>query len=402
MKIRKAFKFEIKPNGEQHHKMMRFSGCARLVFNKALSLQIETHKNNGKFINYFSMSKLLTEWRREITWIKDASCHVLRQSLKDLERSYKNFFEKRSDFPKFKKKGIGDSFRFPQDFKLDQTNSRIYLPKLGWIKYRNSREIIGTPKNITVSRKGGKWYASIQTEQEIESPIHPSTSIVGVDVGITRFATLSDGTHIEPLNSFKKHQKNLAKYQRRMSRKVKFSKNWKKAKAKVTKIHTEIANARADFLHKTSTTISKNHAVVVLEDLRIGNMSKSAAGNVENPGRMVKAKSGLNRSILDQGWSMFGVFLEYKQEWRGGEVLKVPAMNTSLECPCCGHISRDNRKTQAKFLCVECGYENNADDVASINIEARGHRVLALGEKALLGHSMIKEPAEVSQAAKAA
>ena len=131
-------------------------------------------------------------------------------------------------------------------------------------------------------------------------------------------------------------------------------------------------------------------------------MSKSASGNVEKPGRMVKQKSGLNRSILDQGWGMFGVFLEYKQEWRGGEVLKVPAMNTSLECPCCGHISKDNRKTQAKFKCVACAFEKNADDVASINIEARGHRVLALGEKALLGRSLIKEPAEVSHVAFAA
>jgi putative transposase len=126
-------------------------------------------------------------------------------------------------------------------------------------------------------------------------------------VGIARFATLSDGTVIEPLNSFKKHQARLKRYQRRMARKVKFSNNWKKAKAKVAKVTSTIANARRDFLHKASTTISKNHAVVCIEDLQVRNMSKSAAGTIEKPGRNVGAKSGLNRAILDQGWSAFRV-----------------------------------------------------------------------------------------------
>ncbi|XXG30324.1 MAG: transposase [Ferrovum myxofaciens] len=158
---------------------------------------------------------------------------------------------------------MGDSFRYPQGCKLDQSNSRVFLPKLGWLKYRNSRDVLGTVSNITVSANGGKWFVSIQTEREVEQPVHPATSIVGIDVGITRFATLSDGSHIEPLNTFRKHQQRLARYQRAMSRKTKFSSNWKKAKARVQKIHTRIANVRKDFLHKTTTTISKNHAIVL-------------------------------------------------------------------------------------------------------------------------------------------
>ena len=133
-----------------------------------------------------------------------------------------------------------------------------------------------------------------QIAREVAQPAHPSTSIVGIDVGITRFATLSDGSYIEPLNTFRKHEQRLARYQRAMSRKMKFSNNWKKAKARVQKIHTRIANVRKDFLHKTTTTISKNHAIVCIEDLQVRNMSKSAAGTSEAPGRNVKAKSGLN------------------------------------------------------------------------------------------------------------
>jgi len=283
-------------------------------------------------------------------------------------------FAQRADFPRFKRTGQSDSFRYPdgKQFKVDEANSRIFLPKLGWMRYRNSRDILGTPKNITVSCCGGKWFASVQTEREVKLPVHPSDAIVGVDVGIARFATLSDGGIVAPLNSFKKHEQRLAKYQRRMSRKTKFSNNWKKAKAHVQQIHTRIANARRDFLHKCSTTISQNHAIVCIEDLQVRNMSKSAAGSSEKPGKNVRAKSGLNRSILDQGWAEFRRQLEYKQVWWGGLVIAVPPQHTSQTCPCCGHVSRDNRKTQAKFECVACGHEANADLVGANNVLSRG------------------------------
>ena len=360
--------------------MRRFAGSCRFVFNKALALQQELHQSGGKKLGYAGLCKTLTTWRNstETSWLSDAPVHPLQQSLKDLERAYANFFAKRADFPRFKKKGQSDSFRYPdpKQFKLDQPNGRISLPKLGWIRYRKSREILGTAKNITVSCVAGKWYASIQTELEVEQPVHLATSIVGIDVGIARFATLSDGTVFEPVNSFKKQQARLARYQRAMSRKVKFSSNWKKAKAKVTKLHSKIGNIRRDYLHKTTTAISKNHAMAVVEDLQVRNMSKSASGTVDQPGRNVRAKSGLNRSILDQGWFEFRRQMEYKQAWLGGEVLAVNPRNTSRTCPACGHVSAENRRTQAKFACVECGYENNADVVGAINILARGHAVL--------------------------
>ncbi|OLP06326.1 transposase [Rhodoferax antarcticus ANT.BR] len=390
------------PNGEQQRDMRRFAGACRFVFNKALALQKANHEAGEKFIGYVAMAKRLTDWRNgaETPWLKDAPCHPLQHALKDLERAYKNFFAKRADFPRFKRKGSGESFRYPdaKQFKLDAGNGRIFLPKLGWMRLRLSREVLGTLKNATISLSAGKWYVSIQTEREVEQPVPTASTAIGIDMGITRFATLSDGTFVAPLNSFKKHEQRLARYQRRMSRKVKFSKNWLKAKRRVQNTHTRISNARRDYLHKTSTTISQNHAFVCIEDLRVRNMSKSAAGDTEKPGKNVRAKSGLNKAILDQGWFEFRRQLEYKLGWNGGTLVAVPAHNTSRTCPCCGHNAKENRLTQSKFFCVDCGYEENADVVGAMNVLARGHRVAACAEDGSgLGRKPKAKPASVKQ-----
>jgi putative transposase len=214
------------------------------VFNQALVLQQANHEAGGKFIGYVAMAKQLTEWRNssETPWLKEAPVHPLQHALKDLDRAYQNYFAKRTRFPRFKRKGAADRFRYPdaKQFEVDQANSRIKLPKLGWIRYRNSRDILGTARNITISQSGGKWFASIQTVRELEAPIPTATSAIGIDMGIERFATFSDGGYVQPLNSFKKHQIRLQRHQRSMSRKVKFSKNWHKAKRRVQTIHTRI------------------------------------------------------------------------------------------------------------------------------------------------------------------
>lgn len=380
MKRLQAFKFELMPNGEQEQDMRRFAGARRFVYNRALDIQKANHESGGKYIGYVDMANRLPEWKKEKEWLKEPPSQILQQALKDADRAYKNFFEKRAGFPCRKKKGRGDSFRFPQGFEIDQANSRIKLPKLGWVRYRNSRGILGTAKNITVNQSGGKWFVSIQTEREVEQPVPTATSAIGIDVGVVRFATMSDGTHINPLDSFKKHERRLKKYQRRMCRKVKFSKNWHKAKRKVQKIHTRIANARKDFLHKATTEISKNHAMVAIEDLQVSNMSKSNKGTIEAPGKNVAQKSGLNKAILDQGWFEFRRQLEYKLNWNSGILIPVPAHYTSQTCPACGHVAKENRQTQARFVCVDCGHEENADVVGAMNVLARGYRVAACGE----------------------
>jgi putative transposase len=188
---------------------------------------------------------------------------------------------------------------------LDPGNAVIKIPKLGWVKYRCSRQVEGKIKNVTISRQSGQYILSIQTEREVKEAIHQSKTAVGIDLGVVNFATLSDGMVIAPKNSFKTLSEKLAKAQRRLKTKVKFSNNWKKQKRRIQQVHTKIVHVRKDFLHQTSNTISKNHAMIVMEDLKVCNMSKSARGTIDKPGRNISQKSGLNRSILDQGWGEF-------------------------------------------------------------------------------------------------
>ena len=376
MKRLQAFKFELRLNRAQQQQMRCFAGSCRFVYNKGLALQKARFDAGEKRLNYAGLCKLLTGWRSqmETLWLKDAPTHPLQQALKDLERAYANFFAQRAAFPRFKKKGRHDSFRYPdpKQIRLDPVNSRLFLPKLGWLRYRNSREVLGRVKNVTVSLSCGKCFVSIQTEREVDPPL-PRGGAVGIDLGVIRFATLSDGTFYGPLNSFKRHQTLLRKAQQAMCRKQKFSHNWKKAKNRIQRIHACIGNARRDYLHKISNAISQNHAMVCIEDPQVGNMSRSAAGSTETPGKHVRAKAGLNRSILDQGWFEFRRQLQYKLSWNGGELIVVAPQNTSRRCPQCDHVSAQNRRTQERFACIECGFEDNADRVGAINILRAGH-----------------------------
>jgi putative transposase len=395
MLIQKAFQYELRPDGATHRAFARFAGAKRFVWNAALKQR--------QYLGYAKNCSLVPEWKAEKPWLKEIHSQVLQQGLKDLDNAFKNFFAKRAERPHRKKKfKCQDSFRFPQGFRLEEANSRIYLPKIGWVRYRNSRALRGVAKNITISRKADRWFASIQTEFEVEAPVHTCTSQVGVDLGVCRFATLSDGTHIDPLNALKKREYRLRRYSRMMARKQKFSQNWKKAKARVAKLHEKAANSRKDFLHNTSTDLAKTHGLICMEDLKVGNMSRSASGTLAGRGKGVRAKSGLNRSILDQGWGDFRRMLEYKLGWAGGHVIVVPAMNTSRACPSCSHVSKDNRKFQAQFACVACGYAAHADHVGALNVLAAGLAVfegfaldLACGGEVEVEPPMKQEPTEM-------
>ena len=379
MKRLQAFQFRLEPNGEQQRLMHQFAGCCRFVYNRALALQEERHAAGQPPLGYSKRCAVLKQWKADpdMVWLNAADSQILQQTLKDLGRAYTNFFEQRAEHPTFKKKGCSlESFRYPPRVQLDQGNRRVYLPKIGWVRYRNSRAVEGAIKNVTVSRRADHWMVSIQTEREVDMPLPVTTSAVGIDVGVARFATLSDGSFIAPRNRFKPHEEALRKAQQAMSRKVKFSRNWIKAKAKVQRLQARIANVRRDFLHQTSTTISQNHALVIIEDLKVSNMTASAAGTLEQPGKRVRQKAGLNKAILDQGWGTFRRQLDYKLAWNGAHLIAVPPHHTSQTCPVCGHVSAENRQTQARFACVVCGYENHADVVGAINIRARGMQQL--------------------------
>lgn len=395
MEILQAYKFQLRPKVGQESLMRRFAGCCRFLWNKALALEKETYEAEGKRLGYYALTGKLKDWKKEddTSFLAEAHSQILQQALKDLDRAYKNFFAKRADFPRFKRKGVHDAFRYPQGFKLDEGNSRIFLPKIGWVRYRKSRATEGTPKNVTVSLSAGKWYVSIQTEREVPEPVHSSQIVVGIDMGVARFATLSDGSSIRPLNSFRKHEKKLAALQRKLAKRTKFSANWQKLKARIQHLHRKIANVRNDFLHKASTTISKNHAIVVIEDLKARNMSRSASGTLEAHGKNVRAKAGLNKSILDQGWFEFRRQLAYKLAWLGGNLLAVPPQYTSQTCSRCGCVDKQSRQTQAKFKCTACGFEANADHNAALNILAAGHAVSACGAGKAQAPALNQEPA---------
>ena len=382
-----ACKFELMPNGEQRRNLRQFAGSCRFVYNKGLALNIERYEKKEKPLGYAGLCALLPNWKMEHQFLSDVPAQALQQALKNLERAYTNFFKKRADFPKFKKKGQRESFRIPQGFEVDNQNGRVKVPKIGWMRYRKSQDVWGEANNITISEACGRWFLSIQTEREVEKPQHPSTSAVGMDWGVVNFATLSDGEVIDQCQPLKKFLPKLAKLQRRLVKKKKFSKNWRKAKARITQLHTKVANIRKDFVHKASNSISKNHVVVCIEDLQVQNMSKRAT-------KKVAQKSGLNRSILDASPFELRRQLEYKTQWQGGLLVPVPPQNTSRECPACGHVSGENPKSQAKFVCLSCGFSANADWVGAWNIKEAGLASLACSSSSSDVTPSCQEPTE--------
>ncbi|EMO0749811.1 transposase [Escherichia coli] len=399
MLILKAYKFRLEPTPEQSQRLRQLCGCARFVWNLGLAETKRILDSGEKLPSAFELNRMITVWKKmpEYIFLQDAYTDNLQQKLKDLHTAWKRCFDKKlaAKAPVWKRKNDGrDSIRFVNFEKYCcLENRRVKLPSgLGWVKFRQSQRVNGKIKNATISQLAGQWYISFQVEIETAEPNHTSTSMVGLDAGVAKLATLSDGTVFEPVNSFKKNQKKLARLQRQLSRKVKFSNNWQKQKRKIQRLHSRIANIRRDYLHKVTTTVSKNHAMIVIEDLKVSNMSKSAAGTVSQPGRNVRAKSGLNRSILDQGWYEMRRQLVYKQLWRGGQVLAVPPAYTSQRCACCGHTAKENRLSQSKFECQVCGYTANADVNGARNILAAGHAVLACGEMVQSGRSLKQEP----------
>ena len=412
MKINKAYKFRLEPNAEQELVLNKLLGSARFVWNQILAVSFEMLANNER-INKVNLVNKIPELRKkpECAFLENSSNGVsLQQKVRDLGDAWGKFFNKKEQaklkqkpfrakkprffklsdggevqlrplMPRFKKKSDGyDSIRIVQFGRYCWVKgNQVKLPNdIGVAKFRKSQNIVGEIKNVTISKHVGQWYVSFGAENTVEAPVHPSKSAVGIDLGVKKLITTSSGQVFDPINSFKANQVKLARLQRKLRKKNKFSQNWKKLNLKINTLHHHIANIRHDYLHKVTTTLSKNHAMIVVEDLKVANMSKSAKGSIEKKGKNVKAKSGLNKSILDQGWSMLVNMLVYKQQWRGGLLVKVDPKYTSQTCSSCGHVAKENRLTQANFSCVECSFGENADINASRNILAVGHTVLSV------------------------
>ena len=409
MQITCSFRFELQPDKDQRSLMSRTAGCCRLVFNKALALQNEFKDQHQKLLTYNELSQKLTGWKKvaDTNFFREVPSQPLQQTLMDLSRGISDCFRKNGDpakkgWPHFKSKDIGDGFRLPQikPEHIDEGYARVKLPKLGWVRYRKSRDmrfqsgngswVRGCVKQATVSKEVGKWFISFAVVFKIEQPAM-KTLDVGIDLGVVHAVTTSDGRFFD-LNTeaIKAQELKIAKLQRQLS--LNASSRKKLAKKKLVEAfdkhhpsckrrkllhrlqmaHQKIRLIRQDFHKKTAHMLAQEYGCVYAEDLRVRNMTKSAKGTVENPGKNVKQKSGLNRSILRTGFYDFRWTLEWALQKEGGLLITVAPQYTSQTCPHCGHCDSKNRPKQAVFHCVQCGYEDNADVVGAINVKKKG------------------------------
>lgn len=345
--------------------------------------------NNFDYNPYKKASAFLPQLKEEFEFLKLSSATSQQMVVNNLAQAFVDFKSNKKGFVKAKKKDI-NSFSFNQNIKIDYINSRIFIPKIGFIRFKKSREILGTPFNVTITKHCNKWLVSIQTKKPL-STINPidlgftKDNMVGIDLGIKKIIAITSNlefefqgktvntANINTIDVYKDNYIKLALLQRKLAKKQVGSKNFIKNKKKISKLNSHIANIRTDFLHKLSTAIVNKHPYIAVEDLKIKNMSKSAKGTKIKSGKNVKAKQGLNREILRQGWGIFLTFLEYKLKYNYGvELHKVNPKNTSRKCSQCGYTHKHNRKSQAKFKCLMCGFKCNADDNAALNIKADG------------------------------
>jgi putative transposase len=256
--IRKAFKYRIYPSKAQEQHLAQFFGCSRFVYNWGLAKKKEAWEKEKKSISFFDLCKELPKFKKqeEMKWLKEADSQGLQCSLKNLDQAYKNFFNGTAKYPRFKKKGNSDSCQFPQRVKADFENSMIIFPKLGEIKAKISKEFEGKIKTVTISKTpSGKYFASVLVEVEGELPSKPKIlegTTIGIDVGLSTYATLSTGEKIENPRWLKKSTRKLRQLSRKHSRKKNGSNNRNKSRLKLAKYHEKVANQRRDFQHKLS------------------------------------------------------------------------------------------------------------------------------------------------------
>jgi putative transposase len=365
---------------EQEVLFGQYAGVCRLVYNLALEQRRDWHRqfkaNTGHAISYPSQARELTALRAEFKWIAAVSVIPQQQALRDLDKAFGNFFAGRADYPSPRKRGINDSFRFSgRDCEWRKLNAKwgaVTLPKIGEVKFRLTRDIPGTVKNVTVSRDALGWHVVFSTGVEHEAPQNFGPA-VGVDRGIVHTVALSDGRFMDmPKERLNALDRRARKQARKMARCKRGSNRRNAAKRNLARTKAKIARVRLHWNHERTTDIARTHGVVVLEALKTRNMTASAAGTVEEPGRKVRRKAGLNRSILNNAWFQFETLLSYKLAERGGMLVKVNPAYTSQTCSCCGTIDKASRENQATFRCGHCGHAANADTNAARNILRAG------------------------------
>lgn len=378
MLIRQGFQYALRLNAQREALLRRWAGCRRFVFNDALAHQKAEVAAGRKRPGYAALCARLPELKRLHPWLTEPPAQALQQALKDLCSAWERKYTSRFGAPRFKKKGEGDTLRLPQDCRYDAAAGLVHLPKLGAVRLRHSRIAEGALKNVMLRQERGRWVAALQTERELEVLAPAAAAAVGLDFGAATTIMPSDDA-LAPFElppRIGRYERRMKRLQQAVSRKRRGSANRKKAVARLSACHGRIAAMRRDFLHQATTKLVAGHALVAIEDLAVRNMTASAAGSVDAPGRNVAAKAGLNRTILRNGWSMARSMLEYKAAWRGVMLVAVPPAYTSQQCSACGFTDAANRQSQAGFACLACGHSENADRNAAKNILRRAQEQL--------------------------
>lgn len=378
--VNRGYKFRLYATGEQQQLLGQFAGVCRLVYNLALEQRRDWHRlfkaNTGGSISFASQCRELTALRAEFDWIAAVSIICQQQALRDLDRSYQNFFSGIAAYPTPRKRGVNDSFRFNGREcpwrKLNTKWGAVKLPKIGEVKFRLTRAIPGTVKNVTVTLDALGWHVVFSTEVEHDAPENFGPA-VGIDRGVAHTLALSDGRFMDmPRERLKLLDRRARKQGRKLARCKRGSNRRLAARKKLARTKAKAARLRLHWNHERTTEIARTHGVVVIEALNTRNMTASAKGTADNPGCNVRQKAGLNRAILENGWHQFEVLLSYKVAALGGEVRKVNPAYTSQRCSCCGTIDKANRENQAVFKCGHCRHSAHADTNAAVNVLKAG------------------------------
>ena len=370
----RGYRYRLKPTEAQVEELSSFCGVCRLVWNLALE-QRQTFGRDHR-IGGHDQIRELKDLRAEFDWIRSVSQTAQTQTLMDLDRAFSNFFAGRAGYPRFRRKNRDDTFRvMGREVSVRRLNRRwseIRIPKVGWVRFRDSRAREGEIRNVTVSRDGDGWMVSIACKLMRSAPPAPkSAAPVGIDRGVATALVLSNGFTYHLPVSLESVDKKHRRAQRDAARKTRGSNRHRRALRRAARLKARVARIRRHWQHETTTDIARRYPWVAIEALKTKNMTRSAKGTMEAPGKNVRAKSGLNRSILNVGWAEIARQLDYKLAERGGDVISVDPSYTSQRCADCGAIDRESRKSQARFICTSCGHEAHADVNAAINILAR-------------------------------
>jgi putative transposase len=374
-----AYKFRLYPNNEQKIALAKSFGCCRWYWNYSLNLCQETYKLSGKSLSRKAIQGLLPSLKKEYEWLSDAYSQCLQYVALNLSTAYKNFFEKRAGFPKFKSKHGRQSISYPSNVKLEE--DYLKLPgKIGLVYCKQDRKFIGKIKTVTVSQNpDGKYYASILVDDGKDNPAAKREGkAIGIDLGLTHFCITSDGSKFDNLRHTKKHARNLKKKQQSLSRKQKGSKTRDKAKRLVAKVHNKIAKCREDFLHKLSRKIVNENQVIAVENLNVKGMVRN---------------HNLAKAISDCGWGQFCTMLKYKSEWEGKTYLEVDRFFASSKtCNVCLNKVDSLDLDIRAWTCDKCQTHHDRDINAAINIRNEALRILSLGTSDTANGGNVRQP----------